>query len=106
MMIPMPANAKRAHDDLAAKVAAMDMLLQTLARDNAQLRTKIAAIEQRDAPARPGWIVLKAADRGQFSYEAVRHWAETGVIVAEKRAGRWFVSKSSLATHLAQLSAA
>lgn len=104
----MPVKAERAHDDLAAKVAAMDALVQILVRDNAQMRAKLATLEQRDTQPvpPPEWVALKAVPHGQFSYEAVRKWCEDGVIVAEKRGGRWFVVKTSLAAHLAQLKAA
>jgi hypothetical protein len=105
-MIPMPANAKHAHDDLAAKVAAMDMLLQTLARDNEQLRAKIAQFEQRNAPPPIALVPLKRAYRGAFSYETARAWCDSGIVLAEKRGGRWYVNTASLSAHLARLNAA
>ena len=96
------------NDELAAKIAAMGLLMQTLVRDNDQMRAKLATLEQRDTPPlpQPEWVALKAADRGQFTYEAVRRWAETGLIEAKKERGRWFVNVASLHARLARLAAA
>jgi hypothetical protein len=104
----MPIKAERIHDDLAAKVAAMDALVQILVRDNEQMRAKLATLEQRDAqPApTPEWGALKAVARGQYSYEAVRKWCEDGVIEAKKERGRWYVKTASLSAHLARLKTA
>ncbi len=96
---------------VAAQMAALHAMVDELKRDTAEQiaeqAAKITALEQqrRDVPP-PEWIALKAADRGQFSYEAVRKWCEDGVIVAEKRRGRWFVNVASLNARLACLAAA
>ena len=85
----------------------MGAIVQILVRDNAQMRAKLATLEHRDAQPTPTpeWVALKAAERGQFSYEAVRSWCENGVIEAEKERGPWYVNTASLSAHLARLKA-
>jgi hypothetical protein len=91
--------------ELTRRIEMLSERLDGLAADNAALHAKLAAREpQRDAPIK--WIALKRAERGKFSYEAVRSWCETGVIEAKKERGRWYVNTSSLSAHLAHLAAA
>jgi len=83
-------------------MAVLAGLVNSLTADNVALRAEIA---KRDAvPEKPiKWVALKQAERGSFGYEAVRTWCVAGVIVAEKRGGRWFVSDASLREHVASL---
>ena len=94
------------HAELAAKVAAMDMLVQMLARDNEQMRDKIAHLEQRHTLPPTEWIALKAAHHGPYTYECIRSWCQSGLIDAKKERGRWYVNTASLSAHLARLKAA
>ncbi len=102
----MPVKAERAHNALAAKVAAMDILVQTPARDNEEMRAKFAQLEKRRTLPPTEWIALKAADRGPYTYECVRAWCENGLIEAKKERGRWYDNTASLGVHLARLKAA
>jgi hypothetical protein len=72
--------------------------LKALRAENWRLLAKMAA---RDAPPEV-WRPLKpaAADAGT-EYENARSWCKLGVIVAEKRGGRWFVRMDSLHSHVA-----
>jgi hypothetical protein len=91
--------------ELAASVAALSRRVEALAHDNEELRRELAT--RATSPEAPiDWIALKAANRGQFTYECVRSWCETGVIEAQKVRGRWFVNVESLSARLARLTAA
>jgi hypothetical protein len=80
-------------------------------RENVALRATIAALQADNARlmatngtvSAPEWKALKAVDRGTFTYEAVRSWAVAGLIVAEKRGGRWFVQVQSMVRRLSEL---
>jgi hypothetical protein len=56
-------------------------------------------------PAPPAvWRALKpAAANAGVEYETARSWCELGIIVAEKRGGRWFVRMDSLYGHVTAL---
>jgi len=57
-----------------------------------------------EAEVRPeGYIALKCAGRGSYSYETARTWAEQGLITAIKVRGRWYVLQSSIDEHLQRL---
>lgn len=49
------------------------------------------------------WLALRACSRGGYSYETLRKWCETNVIISRRQGGRIFVNTRSLAAHLAQL---
>jgi hypothetical protein len=87
------ANYREEIDDLHGIIAALQA-------DNWRLISEKAA---RGAPPKV-WLPLKAAasDAGA-DYENARYWCEHGVIVAEKRGGRWFVRMDSLQAHVAAL---
>jgi hypothetical protein len=75
----------------------------TVANLKAENWRLIAEKAARDAPPSV-WRALKpaAADAG-VEYETTRSWCELGVIVAQKRIGRWFVQMDSLYAHVAAL---
>jgi len=80
-------------------------------QENVALRATIAALQADNArllaingaTLASEWKALKAVDRGTFSYEAVRQWAIAGLIIAEKRGGRWFVLVASMVKRLNEL---
>jgi hypothetical protein len=87
---------------------------EVLAADNARLRLENASLLERlselETPPEK-WLPLKvgafaagAIDAGG-KYENPRKWCERGVVVAEKRGGRWFVRMDSLQAHVAALRA-
>jgi hypothetical protein len=87
--------------DLAQQVATLRELVEALARDNEILHAELAKGEPHDAPVK--WVALKAANRGNFSYEAARSWCEAGLTEAKKERGRWYVNQASLSAYLARL---
>lgn len=93
-------------------------LLGTMQRDIFELRAHTARViadikaenwrliqqaAARDAPP-DKWLPLKAAAIDvAVEYENARSWCERGVVVAEKRGGRWFVRLDNLHAHVAAL---
>jgi hypothetical protein len=75
--------------------------VEALTRDNAALRAKLA---ERETPP-VSWRALGSCDLGRYTYECVRLWCIRGLIIAEKRGGRWFVDEASLNARLAMLAA-
>lgn len=94
--------SRRVHSELSEQVAGLDAAIRALASDNAAMRSELDQLKGRASPSE--WIALKAADRARYSYECVRSWCESGLILAEKRRGRWYVHRAGLSAHLAQLS--
>jgi len=81
-----------------------------LRRENIALHATVATLQADNArllamngPLPPEWKPLKAVHRGTFSYEAVRKWAIAGLIIAERRGGRWFVLVGSMVERLKAL---
>jgi hypothetical protein len=76
-----------------------------LVADNARVVAENWRLIQEKAEREaPQWLTLKrAAGLVEIEYENVRYWCEQGVIVAEKRGGRWFVRMDSLQAHVAAL---
>lgn len=81
----------------------MDQMQHTMVQMQADTFRIIAANVARSAPPAI-WRPLKnaAVDTG-VGYETCRYWAEHGVIVAEKRGGRWFIRMDSLQAHVGAL---
>jgi hypothetical protein len=81
---------------------AMDEMQRDVRRQN--WRRLVAAQAAAKDAATEVWRPLKAAaGLVEIEYENVRYWCEQGVIVAEKRGGRWFVRMDSLQAHVAAL---
>ena len=88
------------HASTARTVAGLKADNARVVAENWRLIQQAAA---RDAPPQT-WLPLKAAAADvAVEYENVRYWCEQGVIVAEKRGGRWFVRMDSLQAHVAAL---
>jgi hypothetical protein len=82
--------------ELARRIEVLNAHGAKLTAENQTLRRKLA--KQHDAPMIP----LKRALRAGYSYETLRHWAESGAIAAEKRGGtRWYIDEADLERHLA-----
>jgi hypothetical protein len=81
-------------------ITGMQATIEALRRDNWRL---VAGKAERDALPQV-WRPLKAAaiDAG-VPYQDALSWCNHGVIVAEKRGGRWFVRVDSLRAHVAAL---
>jgi hypothetical protein len=97
----------RRHDTIEQPVSAeqkrINVLLATveaLTRDNEELRTR-----QAKQDTSPEWRALKSCNSGAFTYECLRRWCVSGLIIAEKRRGRWYVNVASLNARLAELTA-
>jgi hypothetical protein len=69
--------------------------------DYKRLLARIAELEPK--PVR--WVALKAAPRGNFSYNTIRVWVAKGIIKSQRRGGRLYVDAESLRDHLAMLAA-
>jgi hypothetical protein len=80
--------------EVAALLAAVDRLTASLAEKDAQIDALIGV---------PEWLALRACDRGGYSYETLRKWCETGVVISRREGGRIYVNTRSLAAHLARL---
>lgn len=93
--------SRRAHIDLSEQVLVLNAAVQALVSDNAAMRAELDQLKGRTTP--PEWVVLKAADHGPYTYETVRSWCANGLILAEKRRGRWYVQRAGLSAHLGQL---
>ncbi len=80
-----------------------DELQRTLAqfdRQRAILTQVITDLRQRLGDD-PDMVPLKfAAADTRYCAETIRQWLIRGLVAAERRGGRWFVSCSSLAAHL------
>lgn len=86
--------------DYLARIDGLQTLVEALRRDNWRLIAEKAA---RDAPP-DKWLPLKAASIDvAVEYENLRSWCCLGVVVAEKRGGRWFCRMNSLNAHVAAL---
>ena len=95
------------NSDLAAQIGAVQRHVQTLVLDTAKMcveraeRDALAAensalraeLAKRDASP---LVPLKCVDIGTCSYETARTWCEQGLVLAEKRRGRWFVDAERL----------
>lgn len=97
--------SRRAHIELSEQMVVLNAAMQALVSDNAAMRAELDQIRAHASPPQI-WLALKAAPRGQFSYQTIRVWAETGLIEAKKEGGRWFVNVASLDARLARLSVA
>lgn len=88
------------NSQLAERIEVLTARLDLLVADNARLQA------ERSAEPPSEWVALKVANHGPYTYETVRSWCETGLILAEKRRGRWYVHRAGLSAHFAQLAAA
>jgi hypothetical protein len=75
-----------------------ESIIAEFKRDNAALRLRVAELEGKQ---QEHWMPLKSADRGPYSYNAVRRWAARGLIKARHVGGRVFVEADSLRQFMA-----
>jgi hypothetical protein len=78
-----------------------ESILAKFERDNAALRQRVAELEAKNSEH---WVPLKSADRGTFSYNSIRRWAERGLIRTRHVGGRVFVEADSLRQFMAMRS--
>jgi hypothetical protein len=85
---------------VSPEIAALRATVAALTLDNEALRTRLG-----ERNASPEWRALKSCNSGPFTYECLRRWSISGLIIAEKRRGRWYVNVASLNARLAELTA-
>jgi hypothetical protein len=90
-------------DPNASHQETVDHLQAIIAALQAETWRLISEKVARSAPPE-FWLALKAAafDVG-VDYENARYWCDRGLIVAEKRGGRWFAQMDSLREYVAMI---
>ena len=99
-----PGNLPETLPDVAPEAPAVGTVAELLVTV-ATLQIANAKLLAERRPSVPDWMALKSVSRGPYSYEAVRQWCVAGLIIAEKRRGRWFVQVGSMVDRLKELAA-